>query len=73
MKNSILPIVAFLAALAAAILLPVGAVAAGGAVTLTGLFAVILGDYGRTLEPLAVPAPVVPFSSPASAEEREAA
>jgi hypothetical protein len=58
MKTSTLPIKAFLAALAAIALLPVGPVAASIAFTSTGLFAMLASDYGRDPQPLAC---VVPF------------
>jgi hypothetical protein len=61
MKTSTLPIKAFLAALAAIALLPVGPVAASIAFTSTGLFAMLASDYGRNTQPLAARAGVVPF------------
>jgi hypothetical protein len=51
MKTS-LPIKAFLAALAAIALLPVGPGAASIAFTVTGLVALLLSDYGREMQPL---------------------
>jgi hypothetical protein len=61
MKTSTLPIKAFLAALAAIALLPVGPVAASIAFTSTGLIAMLASDYGRDPQPLAARASVVPF------------
>jgi hypothetical protein len=61
MKNSILPIIAFLAAISAFVLLPVSAVAATIAVSVTGILALLAGDYARSVEPVRAPAPVVPF------------
>jgi hypothetical protein len=61
MKTNSLPIKAFLAALAAIALLPVGPVAASIAFTSTGLFAMLASDYGRDPQPLATRAGVVPF------------
>ena len=66
MKTTILPITAFLGALAATLTFPVGATAAAFAFTATGLHAVFAADYGRTVEPVRVPAEVVPFDSPGS-------
>jgi len=64
MKTNILPVSAFLAALAATLTFPVGATAAAFAFTATGLLAVFTADYGRTIEPVRVPADIVPFGSP---------
>jgi hypothetical protein len=63
MKTTSLPIKAFLAALAAIALLPVGPVAASIAFTSTGLFAMLASDYGQDPQPLDAPASVVPFES----------
>jgi hypothetical protein len=59
--NTSLPIKAFLAALAAIAFLPVGPAAASIAFTVIGVGAILLADYGREIEPLAVAAPVVRF------------
>jgi len=64
MKTNSLPVIAFLAAIAAFVLLPVSAVAASIALSVTGMIAVFAADYGRTVEPLRIPAPVVPFRAP---------
>lgn len=61
MKNTSLPIIAFLAAIAAIALVPVGPAAASIAFTVTGLFAVLLADYGREMAPLEASSNVVPF------------
>jgi hypothetical protein len=61
MKNTSLPIKAFLAALAAMAFLPVGPGTASIAFTVTGLLAILLSDYGREVEPLRTPANVVLF------------
>jgi hypothetical protein len=75
MKTRILPIFAYLAIIAAFALLPVSAVAASVALSVTGMVSILAADYGRGMEPLRVPAPVVPFrpSRLASAEYRVAA
>jgi hypothetical protein len=52
MKTESLPIKAFLAALAAIALIPVGPGAASIAFTVTGLLALLLSDYGRGMVPL---------------------
>jgi hypothetical protein len=64
MKTNTLPVIAFLAVIAAVILLPVGAVAAGIAVTVTGIFPVLVADYGRNIEPLRTESRVIPFNAP---------
>ena len=65
MKTNNLPIKAFLAALGAILFVPVSAVAAAFAFafTVTGVFALLLADYGRTLEPLRAEAALVPFAA----------
>jgi len=75
MKTNVLPIIAFLAAIAAFIFLPVGAVAASIALSVTGMISVIAADYGRPVGPLVAPAPVVRvnLSRPALNEYRVAA
>jgi len=60
MKTSSLPIIAFLAAIAAFVLLPMSAVAAGVTFSVTGMISVFAADYGRNLEPVRVTARVVP-------------
>ncbi len=62
MKTKILPVIAFLTAIAAFALLPVSAAAASIAVSVTGLASLLAADYGRNIEPLDVRAPVVPFN-----------
>jgi len=64
MKTNALPIIAFLAAIAASVLLPVSAVAASIALSVTGTLSVLAADYGRTVGPVRDPAPVVPFRAP---------
>jgi hypothetical protein len=63
MKANALPIIAFLAALAAFVFLPVSAVAASIAVSVTGLVSVLAGDYGRSIEPLRTESPLIPFDA----------
>jgi hypothetical protein len=65
MKNSTLPITAFLAVLVGIIFLPVGATAAAIAFTATGLLSVFVTDYARELEPIRVPSEILPFGAPA--------
>ena len=59
MKTSVLPIIAFLAAIAAFVFLPVSAVGASIALSVTGMLSVVGADYGRSIEPVRVPAQVV--------------
>jgi len=75
MKTNIIPVVSFLAVIAAFIFLPVSAVAASIAVSVTGIASVLAADYGRTVEPLRAESRVIPFKAPgrAPAELREAA
>lgn len=61
MKSTTLPVVAFLAAVAAFVLLPVSAAAAAIAFTLTGFLCILAADYGRTIEPLRPAAEISPF------------
>jgi hypothetical protein len=61
MKSNLLPIKAFLASLGAIVLFPFTAAAAAAAFTVTGIFAILAADYGRTIEPLRVSAEIVPF------------
>jgi hypothetical protein len=75
MKSNTLPIASFLAAVVAFVMLPMSASAAAIAFTVTGVLAVLVADYGRDIEPLALPARAIPFVSDActSDELREAA
>jgi len=75
MKTPVLPVIAYLAAVAAFALIPASAVAASIAVAVTGTLSVFAADYGRGIEPLRGPAPVVPInlSRPALSEYRVAA
>jgi hypothetical protein len=75
MKANALPIIAFLAAIAAFVFLPVSAVAASIAVSVTGIVSVLAGDYGRSIEPVRVGSRLIPFHAPCrpSAGLREAA
>jgi len=56
-----LPVLTFLAVLAALILAPVSVGVAGLAVSVAGIFLIFAGDYGRTVTPLRVASAVVPF------------
>lgn len=75
MKTNTLPLIAFLASLAAFVFLPVSAVAASIALSVTGVVSVLVADYGRNVEPLKTHSRVIPFNAPArpSAGLREAA
>jgi hypothetical protein len=75
MKANALPIIAFLAAIAAFVFLPVSAVAASIAVSVTGMASVLAGDYGRSIEPLRTASRLIAFDAPSrpSAGLREAA
>jgi len=64
MKTHLLPVIAFLASLFAFAFLPIGATAASIALSVTGMLSVFAADYGRVLEPVRVPAPVVPLHAP---------
>lgn len=64
MKANALPIIAFLAAIAAFVFLPVSAVAASIAVSVTGIVSVLAGDYGRSIEPVRVGSRLIPFDAP---------
>jgi|HubBroStandDraft_3_1064219.scaffolds.fasta_scaffold1551906_1 hypothetical protein len=74
MKTNLLPVIAFLAPVAAVALLPVSAVAAVIALSATGLLSVFASDYARSVEPVRAQSQVVAFSAPRpSAEYRNAA
>jgi len=75
MKTNSLPLIAFLAVIAAFALLPVSAVAASVAFSVTGMLSVVTADYGRDLEPTRVSTPVVAFEAARkpSVEFRDAA
>ena len=62
MKSNTLPIVSFLAAVVAFVMLPMSAPAAAIAFTVTGVLAVLVADYGRNVEPLRLPAQAIPFT-----------
>jgi len=75
MTTNALPIAAFLAAAAAFFLVPVSALAASLALSMPGILAVLVADYGRNLGPARVQSRLVPFDAPGrpSADLREAA
>jgi len=75
MKTNILPVIAFLAVIAAFVLLPVSAVAASIGLSVTGMISVVAADYSRGMEPIRAQAPAVPFdvSRQAPTEYRVAA
>ena len=64
MKPTILPVIAYLAAIAAFVLFPVSAVVASIALSAAGMASILAADYGRDFKPLRVPAPVVPVNVP---------
>lgn len=71
MKTHTLSIIASLAAVVAVALVPVSAAAASVALTVTGLAATMLADYGRPAR--VARAPVVPFKPAAHIGLRQAA
>jgi hypothetical protein len=73
MKTSILPSIAFLAAMAAFVFLPVSAVAASIALSVVGILSILAADYGRDLEPVRAPAQVIAFSARQPSAELQAA
>jgi hypothetical protein len=75
LKTNSLPIVSFLAVLAASIVLPVSVPASCIAVTLTGVIAMLASDYGRDLQPVRARADViaVEFAGRSPAELNRAA
>lgn len=75
MKTNSLPVISFLAVLAALVLVPVSAAVAGLAVSVSGIFLVAAADYGRNVEPVRAESEVVPFGAPGRApvDERKAA
>jgi hypothetical protein len=50
MKSITLPVITFLAAIAAFVILPVSAPAAAIAFTVTGVLSILVADYGRSVE-----------------------
>lgn len=62
MNTNSLPVIAFLAAIAAIAIVPMSAAAACIALTTTGLLSTMVADYGRAKRPSLVLAPVVPFA-----------
>jgi len=73
MKTHTLSIIASLAAVVAVALVPVSAAAASIALTVTGLAATMLADYGRPAQPGDSAARVVAFEPAAPAALRRAA
>jgi len=73
MKTRSLPIIAFLAAIAAIATVPMDAGAACAALTVTGLLSTMVADYGRAKRPVPALAPVVPFAPRAGTCVDEAA
>jgi hypothetical protein len=64
MKTNTLPLVAFLAAIAAYAFLPVSAVAAFVALSVTGVLSVAVADYGRRMQPLRSESRAIPLVAP---------
>jgi hypothetical protein len=54
MKNTLIKNLSILAVLASFLVIPVSTVAAGIAFTFTGVIAMLVADYGRTIEPLTI-------------------
>ena len=74
MNTNTIPAIAFLASVAALMLLPLSAAAAVGALTVTGLSLLFVADYGRRVEPLHYSAEIVAFHAPSrGADARHAA
>jgi hypothetical protein len=73
--NTSLPVISFLAVLAACIVLPLSAAAACIALTITGVLAILVSDYGRSPKPLQARAEVIQghFSGRTTAEVNKAA
>jgi|CZKI01.1.fsa_nt_gi hypothetical protein len=69
MKNSTLPILAFLAVTGALALLAASAVAATIAFSVAGIISVAVADYGRNLEPLRAKSRVIPFDGAGRPED----
>jgi hypothetical protein len=62
MKNLLLKNISILAVLASFLVIPVSTVAAGIAFTFTGVIAMLVADYGRTIHPITANADVVAFN-----------
>jgi hypothetical protein len=60
MNNTSLPILSFLAVLAASIFLPISAPASCIALTITGVLAMLASDYGRELAPIEASSNLIP-------------
>ncbi len=63
-KTNSLPVIAFLAVIAALILVPVSAVVAGFAVSVAGTLLIVAADYGRSVEPVRAESRIIPFGAP---------
>ncbi len=63
MNTHILTISSVLAAILALFILPVSTAAAGIAFLVSGILAVFVADYGRSIEPLKPRAEIIPFDS----------
>lgn len=74
-RTTLIQNAALLGLTASLLALPLGVAAAGITFALTGVLAVIIADYGRNIEPLRVPAQVVPIGEPGrpTSDYREAA
>jgi hypothetical protein len=59
MNTTSLPAISFLAVLAASIFLPISAAASCIALTVTGVLAMLVSDYGRNSTPLQLRAEVI--------------
>jgi len=68
MNTTILPSIAYAAAIAAFLLFPVVAVAASVGLSITGMLSIFIADYARTAGPFRVPAPADPARLPRLAQ-----
>jgi hypothetical protein len=75
MKNNSILALSFLAVLTAALVLPISAAAACISLTITGVLAMLVGDYSRELGPVQATARVIPvdFAGRHAAELNKAA
>jgi hypothetical protein len=74
-RTALIQNAALLGLMASLLALPFGAAAAGITFALTGVLAILIADYGRSIEPLRVRAQVVPMGEPGrpASDYREAA
>ncbi|MFY9924516.1 MAG: hypothetical protein ABSF76_11875 [Opitutaceae bacterium] len=63
MNTHILTLSSVLAAVLALVILPVSTAAAGVTFLVSGILAVFVADYGRSIEPLKLRAEIIPFNA----------